>query len=416
MLALALIAAPPCPAAGAADPAGGARHPGAALIHGTVTLRDGATHTGYVRWVDEDAFWDDLFTARQHDLPWFAYADQQELAGERQRQYFASHGLVDRLMWAMHHRDGEVTVTRPFICRYGDLVALRPGGDGDEPLTAVLKDGREIALGGRSRDVGSDLVVYPPTGQAVTLEWDDLREIRFSAAPGSAAPYATRLTGSVAFRGGSLSGTIQWDTSECTSLDTLDGDEQDVPLGEVRRLERSRRGGSDLTLADGRTVNLTGTNDVDSGNRGASVEVSGLGRVLVPWDRFTSADLGLADADAPAYADFTVPAPLSGTVATTDGRALSGRLVYDLDEAFTNDLLHGDLDECTYQIPFARIASIAPTAPGACEVTLRDGRRLNLSGDEDTGEGHAGMLVFAEGRDTPTYILWSSVRLISFAP
>ena len=381
-----------------------------------MTLRNGDTHTGFLRWVDEDAFWDDLFTARQHDLPWFAYADQQELASERRQQYFASHGLVDRLMWAMHHRDGEVTVTRPFICRYGDLVALRLSGEEDEPLIAALKDGREVALSGGSRDVGSDLMVYPPTGEPLTLEWDDLQEIRFGPAPVSAAPYATRLTGTVAFRGGTLTGTIQWDTSECTSLDTLDGDEQDVPLGEVRRLERSRRGGSDLTLTDGRTMNLTGTNDVDSGNRGAVVEVAGLGRVLVPWDRFTAADFGLAAAEAPAYADFTVPTPLNATVATTDGRALTGRLVYDLDEAFTNDLLHGDLDECTYQIPFARIASIAPAAPGACEVTLRDGRRLALSGDEDTGEGHAGLLVFVDGRDKPDYLSWSVVRLISFAP
>jgi len=393
-----------------------ALHPGSGLIHATVTLRDGATHTGYLRWEEEDAFWDDVFSARQKDLPWFDHADRAQLARERQRQYFETHGLLDRLAWTLHHKGDEVKISRPFICRYGDLAALRLTQDEGKPVIAVLRDGREVPIGGPSRDIGSDLIVYVKPGQPVELAWEDLGEIRFNAAPASSVPYATRLAGSVEHRAGTLVGNLQWDTSECTSLDTIDSDQEDVPVTRVRRIVRSRRGGSDVTMTDGTTLTLSGTNDVDDGNRGVSVELAGVGRVTVPWDRFTAADLRLEAAVHPGYEEFAAPLPLTGTVTATDGRTFSGRLVYDLDEASTIDLLHGYQDECGYQIPFGRIAVIAPAAPGSCEVTLRDGRRLSLGGDEDTGDGHAGLLVFVDGQEKPAYLLWSAVRQVTFAP
>lgn len=393
-----------------------AASPGAGLIHATVTLRDGTTHNGFLRWKDEDACWDDVFSARQRDLPWFAFADRAALARERRNRYFATHGLVDRLAWSLHNRDDDVHISRPFVCRYGDLAALRLTEDGDRPVLAVMRDGREVPIGGPSSDIGSDLVIQAAPDRSVELAWDDVREIRFAAAPATAAPNTGRLAGTVEFRGGRLSGTLQWDRSECLGVDTLDSDQQDVPMAQLRRLARSRRGGSEVTLTDGRVLQLDGTNDVDEGNRGVAVEVAGLGRVTVPWRRFIAADLRVDPATAPGYDTFGPPGELTGTVTTTDGRTLTGRLVYDLDEAWTTDLFHGELDECGYQVPFGRIAAVKPAGPGSCEVTLRDGRRLSLAGDEDTGDGHAGLLVFVPGRERPEYVPWSAVGRLEFAP
>lgn len=405
------VATPPAAPAGPYD--------GAGFIWAKVALRDGAVREGYLRWKEEDAYWSDIFSARQKDLPWFEYADRAQLAADERARYYANHGLMDRLAWAMHHRDDDVKISRPFICRYGDLAALRLADDDEAPIVAVLRDGREVTVRGPSRDVGSDLLVYgadAPDGKPVELAWDDVREIRFAAAPRDAKPYAARLSGTVECRAGALVGDLQWDTSECTSLDVLDSKQEDVPLDKVRRIARNRRGGSSVTLTDGRTLELDGTNDVGEGNRGVAVEVAGIGRVLVPWNRFTAADVRLVPAVAPGYADFAPPLPLKGTVATADGRALAGRLVYDLDEAFTTDLLHGKLEDCEYQIPFGRIAAIAPRGEATCDVTLRDGRKLVLGGDEDTGEGHAGLLVFADGQAKPTWLPWSAVRRIDFTP
>ena len=404
------------PAAKPAAPAAATSRDGAGLIYAKVILRDGGAHEGFVRWKDEDAFWDDLFSARQNELPWFQYADQKQLAADQRERYYATHGLVDRLAWALHHQDDDVKVSRPFICRYGDLAALQLTEDEEEPVVAVLRDGREVTVRGPSRDIGTDLVVYTGAGKPVELARDDVREIRCTAAPAGAKPYARRLAGTVETRTGTLVGNLQWDTSECTSLDVLDSKQQDVPLEKVKRIARNRRGGSSVTLQDGSTLELDGTNDVGEGNRGVAVEVTGLGRVLVPWNRFTAADVRLAPAGAPGYADFAPTVPLRGTVTTSGGRALSGRLVYDLDEAFTCDLLHGKLDECSYQVPFGRIAAVVPRDGTTCDVTLRDGRKLVLGGDEDTGEGNAGLLVFADGQEKPVWLAWSAVKRIDFAP
>lgn len=390
--------------------------PGAGLIHAELTLTDGTTATGFLRWKDEDAFWDDTFGARQRELPWFAYADQEALKREQRDREFASRGLLGRLAWALHHQDQDVHLSRAFVCRYGDLAALKLDPDGDDPPLAVLRDGREVPLGNPSRELDADLMLYAAGAEPRELDWDEVRAIRFGAAPAGAAPYAERLTGTVSCRGGSFTGSLQWDLSECTSLDTIDSDQEDVAVGRVRRLERNRRGGTDVTLDDGRVLQLSGSNDVGRGHRGVAIIVPELGRVVVPWDRFTAADVSTVPPAAPGYDDFRAPAPLQGTVTTADGRALRGRIVYDLDEAWTTDLLHGELEQCGYQIPFELVASIAPAGPEKIDVVLRGGRRLVLSGDQDTGQGHGGLLVFAPGADKPDYVPWSRARRIDFEP
>lgn len=388
--------------------------PGAALIHAELTLTDGTTATGFLRWKDEDAFWDDTFSARQRELPWFEHADREALKREERDREFASRGLLGRLAYAMHNEDQDVHFSRAFVSRYGDLAALRMDPDGDQPVIAVMRDGREVPIGNPSRDIDSDLVLYADGAAPRELDWDEVRTIRFGAAPAGAVPYAQRLTGTVAFRGGEFTGALQWDMSECTSLDMIDSDQEDVPVGRVRRLARNRRGGTEVTLDDGRVLQLSGSNDVDKGNRGIAVIVPGLGRVVVHWDRFLTAEVRTVPPAAPGYDAFTAPAPLQGTVTTADGRALRGRIVYDLDEAWTTDLLHGELDDCGYQIPFELVLSITPAGPDKIDVVLRGGRRLNLSGDQDTGKGHGGLLVFAPGSDKPEYVPWSRARKVDF--
>lgn len=388
--------------------------PGAGLIHAELTLTDATTATGFLRWKDEDAFWDDTFSARQRELPWFEHADQEALKREERDREFSSRGLIGRLAYALHNKDQDVHFSRAFVSRYGDLAALRMDPDGDQPVMAVIRDGREVPIGNPSRDIDADLVLYADGAEPRELDWDEVRTIRFGAAPAGAVPYAQRLTGTVTFRGGEFTGALQWDMSECTSLDMIDSDQEDVPVGRLRRLARNRQGGTEVTLDDGRVIQMSGSNDVGKGHRGVAVLVPGLGRVVVPWDRFLSADVRTVPPTAPGYDAFTAPTPLQGTVTTADGRALRGRIVYDLDEAWTTDLLHGELDDCGYQIPFELVASIAPAGPEKIDVVLRDGRRLALSDDQDTGKGHGGLLVFAPGSDKPEYVSWSRTRQVDF--
>ena len=44
--------------------------PNAGFIHATVTWPNGESKTGFLRWGDEEAFWDDLFHCGYRDLVW----------------------------------------------------------------------------------------------------------------------------------------------------------------------------------------------------------------------------------------------------------------------------------------------------------------------------------------------------------
>ena len=55
--------------AGAAGPADG-------FIYGTITTNSGNSHTGLIRWGDEEAFWDDVFHSAKKELPFAQYGRQ----------------------------------------------------------------------------------------------------------------------------------------------------------------------------------------------------------------------------------------------------------------------------------------------------------------------------------------------------
>ena len=112
--------------------------------------------------------------------------------------------------------------------------------------------------------------------------------------------------------------------------------------------------------------------------------------------------------------------PLSGAVTTRDGRRLAGRLVFDLDESETTETLDAPSQGVDYSIPFGLVASIVP--PGREErgtqrarVTLQSGEELQLERTGDLGEGNAGMLIFAGGRQRPEYVPWTDIEQVDFA-
>ena len=170
-----------------------------------------------------------------------------------------------------------------------------------------------------------------------------------------------------------------------------------------------------MTLRDGRELVLDGTNDVNDDNRGIYVEDARFGRVLVSWDAFERVDFAADLADSgPAYGDFAPGEPLRGKVTREDGVTLSGRIVFDLDEEETTELLNGSWDDVEYHIPFALIAGIVPQDSDSSRIQLRGAGELRLEDQVDVGEGNAGLLVFTSGAGRPTYVEWEDVKRIDF--
>ncbi|MCB1183319.1 hypothetical protein KDM41_07785 [bacterium] len=399
----------------AAGQAAGDPAPNAGFLYGTVTLDDGGKLTGYLRWEDEEAFWDDLFHSRQRDVKWDDYADMEALAKARRQEYYRNHGLIDRIAYALENRDGERELRRLFVARFGDVAAIRV--DADEAIALEMNEGTLYPVRGHSNDVSQDIIVTTADGETHDLDWDEFREIRFAQAPADLAPPAARLWGHVRSREGSYEGFIQWDKSECVDTDILDSDEEDLAMGDLAELRRVPGGNSEATLRDGRVLALSGSNDVGNGNRGVVVETTDRGRLTIPWDLFESAAFATGHGSGPGRDAYAGDGPLRGAVTDADGRTWRGRLVFDLDEARTGDLFNGNSAMGTaYDIPFRLIATIEPTAPAAVRVGLRNGIVLDLQGEQDTGDGNAGVLVWETPDAAPRHILWSDVRRIGFEP
>ena len=72
---------------------------GTGFIYGRLTLQSGEKHTGFLRWEDEEAFWDDLFHSWQDELPWLEHVDMADVQAERRRRPPWSTG--QRVSWSI---------------------------------------------------------------------------------------------------------------------------------------------------------------------------------------------------------------------------------------------------------------------------------------------------------------------------
>lgn len=402
------LLAPVAPAAAAeleASPTGQAAS-AQGFLYGKVITRGDTTYEGRLRWDDEEAFWGDFFNSSK-ERPDFL--DDVPDHDRQRRRPIKVFGITIGVSWddAWDHQ---------FVARFGDVDRIEIGRG--ESATVVMKGGTRVEVDGGSNDLGGTLFVWDKSLGEVELEWESLRSIQFLPAPPSLQVPVRRLHGTVKTTVGELRGYVQWDQEECLSTDKLDGETKDgklsIEMGRIKTLERRSRTSSRVVLADGREHVLDGTNDVDDDNRGIYVEDPRYGRVLVPWSAFEKVDFSDAGS-GPGYASFAAGRALAGKVTTNDDRTFSGRLVYDLDEAETWELLNGtDREEIEYSIPFALVKSIVPQRTSASEVTLKSGEKLTLEDSADVDDDNGGVLVYETGKSRPTYLEWREVKRIDF--
>ena len=398
-LAIALLIAvvpPALPAPGFAGDASG-------LIYGKVTTR-GATYQGRLRW-NEEASWGDHFNASKEERP---HADDLPRSRPEARESIRVFGVTLGL------RRGELA-SRSFIARFGDIRKIEVQHRSDVLLT--MKSGTEIKVDGSgTNDIGDEITVWDDAMGKIEVDWDRIETIELMAAPAGLTVDVERLHGTLKSSAGTFTGFIQWDKDECLSTDKLDGETDDgkvsIEMGRIKSIERRSRSSSRVTLRDGREMVLDGTNDVDSDNRGIFVDDERYGRVLVGWDAFDRVDFSAPGSagSGPSYDDFEAGGPIRGTVTDRDGKKHSGRLVYDIDESETWEVLNGERRDVEYNVPFALIKSIVADGHSAVRVTLRDGEEVTLEDTADTGDGNAGVLVLGDGE--PVYVEWEDVDRI----
>jgi hypothetical protein len=380
------------------------------FIYGTVETTNGNTYRGILRWGREESFWDDHFNAAKDDMPYrrrdFEDRDDRD---DRHRRRIRVFGITVGYDW--DRDDGG----RHFVARFGDLRKLEIHG-GDR-LTATMRNGERYELDGGSNDIGATIRVHDESLGDVKLEWRRIESITFSAVPQGTPVPARRLHGKLATEDGkTFDGFIQWDLEECLWTDELDGESEDgdlsIEMGRIQTIEKRNRNGAWVTLKDGRRLLLEGTNDVDHSTSGIFVEDQRLGRVRVRWDAFLKVDFEDTARTGRGYDDYKPATPLTGRVTDRDGKSHSGRIVFDLDEAESFEMLEGNDRDLEYVIPFELVRSIEPDGWDASRVTLASGLELELDDTTDVSDDNDGVLVF-EG-DKETYVAWRDVKRIDF--
>ncbi len=266
----------------------------------------------------------------------------------------------------------------------------------------VLRSGETVRFGPNGTDLGPSLrklVVTGVNGRRAEFDWSDVADVTFDPAPAGAAPASGRLHGTLSTASGmEFTGFVAWDLDEILSSDVLDGDFQgerhEIPFGAVASISREGSRSARVVLHSGEELVLSGTNDVDRRNNGITVSDPALGAVNVSWKDFAGLVFHEAATEETIH-DFDGGVPLLGTVATTSGELLSGRIKWDADEARSWETLDGRVGGTEFEIEFSKIAAIARSGDGAT-VTLRDGRAFHLSGSNDVDGGNRGIVVATE--------------------
>jgi hypothetical protein len=227
--------------------------PSGARLHGTVRDGNGREYSGFIAWNADKILDTDRLEGRE--------------GGSRREIPFSGIASVART-----EAGARVTLAG------GSVVELAGPGDGSRG--------------------GQWIVVSDPGLGSVELRWRNVESVRFHPpSPPEATPAyhdfhgGKPLEGTVVTRQGhELTGLIRWDADEEYSWEFLGGRQDGVSfqvefgeIAEIQRLsgervtvgvgvqvsvERSRRDGALVTLRDGRTLELSGSNDVSGDNKG----------------------------------------------------------------------------------------------------------------------------------------------------
>jgi hypothetical protein len=230
-------------------PAPEAARPENFRMYGTMSTRSGAEFTGYVTWDVDEIYSDDML-------------DGEERGYDQEIPF------------------GEISS----IERYSSRSAFVTLNNGDE---MVLDGGQDV------NSSNSGISVSDPALGQVKVSWDDFESVRFHEAE-TQASYSSfdggqKIFGTVVTADNEeYTGNLVWDQDEAFTWEMLNGSQDGVEFHiEFSRLASVAPLGAHetlVTLKDGRTFEIGGSNDVDSGNRGIVVQGGDDGNRLIDWD------------------------------------------------------------------------------------------------------------------------------------
>jgi hypothetical protein len=390
------------------------------FIYGKVYMHDDRVYEGPIRWGKEEVYWIDIFNAGKEKNPNLKFLSSREREDLERRQndwgYWSGSFWTKWIGSDWDNTNGEFT--HQFSCHFGELKSIEP--DGRKYVNVEMQNGAKFSLLGEGyNDVGLEIRIMDAEMGQVEVEWNRIRKVEFMKTPKRIEnKFGNPLYGTVEAYGKKFTGYIQWDHDERISTDRLDGDSEDgdlsIEMGKIKSIERIGNR-SLVVLKSGRELRMDGSNDVSSGHRGVIIMSKDLPTIDIPWSEFDKVTFNefIGSPDL-TYADFTKQRPLTGTVTTQDGKTLSGKIVYDLDEEFEFELLQGKSNDLEYIIPFYKVKRVEVMSANRCLVELKTGEKVSLEDAQDINEKNQGVLVFSDVKSDPVYIRWEEVKSVDF--
>lgn len=385
------------------------------FIYGTVTTIDNKSYKGAIRWGKEEVFWSDMFNASKIENENLRYLTREErdYLDERKSNGWSSSNVIN-VSWSDWDYDNDHV--HQFATAFGNLRSLEVISR--SRIAVTLQNGDEIEVDGDGyNDIGTKVNVFDEELGIIEIPWSRIDKIDFEKTPNRLnEKFGTPLYGVVKSDVGSFTGYIQWDHDERVGSDKLDGDTDDgdvsIAFDKIERIERLGYSRSIVLLKSGRELELRGSNDVNSENRGIIVTIPGVGRVDIPWKSFDAVVFSDAPASGSSYDDYKKQVRLMGKVTVTNGDIHEGEIVYDLDEQFSFEVLNGKDEEVEYEIDFDQISQIEPKNYNYTSVKLKNGTKLLLGDSQDVTDENDGILVMKSGN--PVYIPWDKIAQIDF--
>ena len=376
-------------------------------IYGKITTHSGEEYVGFMRWGKEELFWHDIFNSEKVDDHSYKVKPKNNQDKGKWYEFDWSWSSI----WEDKYRSSAHT----FACFFGDIKSIDVLRD--SKVIVELKDGSKINLRGGSNDIGTTVKLTDYELGLISFDWNKIDKIEFLGASSRVElPYSPAIYGTIhTRRNGQFTGYVKWDLDERTLEDVLDGDsnigDQKLPFKSIKVITKEGNG-AHVTLKSGRELYLTGSNDVNSSNRGIALYHDDIGSIEIPWKDFKSLTIEDAIPNGPSYARFDTPSGLSGVVQTYNDKRYEGMLVFDIDEKFEIELLDGKDDAIEYQIPFRNITKIVPKNSSYSIVRLTNGEELLLGDTQDVSARNDGILVFEKNQKDPHYIAWDDIDFV----
>jgi hypothetical protein len=265
-------------------------------------------------------------------------------------------------------------------------------------------------------DMDKNITVYDADKGKHRFRLRDIKHIGFSDSPAMLPlKHGDPIYGTVKSRGMTYSGFMIWNQDCCLS-DFLSGKSNNRTerhlysrVSSVKKLEK----GFEISFRDGSIKNLCCTDDLNMGKLSIIIKNEEIGHLELKMSDIDLVEFRGASMRGPDYKHYAPVSRLSGRITTTNNDVLRGRIIYDLDEAFSSEILDGENAGYSYKIPFSLIRRITPRGPGMSDITLKKGGIIRLSGHVDVNEQNRGCLL-ETAKGEYLYIPWNKITEISF--